>query len=352
MKLGMKRFLAVTAAAAVVGGGMAMAGWAMGGRTTVRLEREGNVLVYSPFGIQYVSRDGWASHDLVRGLEHLDNMFDGWDDAWDAWEGGMDAAMAGLDDAMDDLDDRLDGLSDSLDHKNGGTAMNTESKKLEAFENLDISTLSAAVEVEEGADYAIEIVNRSNSLQLGYEVKGGTLTVEERMTGVSLVNIRSNELKITLPKGAAMGRVKIGTVSGKVELEPENATAAAVTVATTSGGIHVDGIDAADFDLTSVSGKIELDGDATGKVRAKSTSGKVQLEGDLQGETTAASVSGHVEIELKGGQDLYAYSCGSVSGAIRVEGQSFKRSAAGGNGSRTVTVNTTSGAIDLTFDND
>lgn len=355
MKVGMKRFLIVTAAVALVGGGMALAGWAMGGQTAVKLERDGNLLIYSPLGIRFESRDGWASHDLVRGLERLDEMFDGWENAWDTWEGGLDDAMDDLDDAMDDLDHRMDDLNQTWNDEgmtNGGIAVKMDSSKLEAFENLDVSTISAKVEVEEGADYAIQIENRSNSMQLGYSLSGGTLTVEERKTGISFINIQSNELKITVPKGVALKQVKIGTVSGKVELEPEDVTADGVTVATTSGGIKVNGIDAAEFDLSSVSGKIELEGDATGKVRAKSTSGKVLLQGDLQGEITAASVSGHVTIELEGSEGLYNYNCSSISGGIKVGGQSFKRSASGGSGSRAIKANTTSGGIDITFDHD
>ena len=335
MKSKTRRLLAILAGLGVLGLGMALAGWSAGAQTELVLRQaDGKVLYYSPWGIGQTDGYGGYDHGLLDGLgsmlagleDGLSGLEDleGWDDAWEEGDkaGGTGAGAAGTGQAGE------------------------ETIPLSPLKNVKIDVIAAAVEVQQGEGYSLRLVQQDPGAQLSYREEKGTLVVEEKQRGQVQ---GGNRLRLTVPEGTSLEAFEAATVSGNVHWEAEEASARQVVVETASGAIEVEGVTAPRFDLASISGKIQLDGAATEQVRAETTSGGIRLEGALEGQLTASSVSGKVKLELSGPPGRYAYTCSTVSGSVRVQGEKCPREIAGGSGPDQIDATTVSGAIEIDF---
>ena len=142
---------------------------------------------------------------------------------------------------------------------------------------------------------------------------------------VSLKSSRggSGWLKLRVPLGADL---KIGTVSGSVELHGQVGRARVTTV---SGKIDVERAEA--LDARSISGTITV-GDCAGRCRLQSKSGSVSCNtagqaqastisggiklDEVSGKIVAQSASGRIEVGL---QAAYDVAVRTMSGAVRVQ---------------------------------
>ena len=260
--------------------------------------------------------------DGLSGLEDLE----GWDDAWEEGDtaGGTGAGAAGTGQAGE------------------------ETIPLSPMKNVKIDVIAAAVEVQQGEGYSLRLVQQDPGAQLSYREEKGTLVVEEKQRGQVQ---GGNRLRLTVPEGTSLEAFEAATVSGNVHWEAEEASARQVVVETASGAIEVEGVTAPRFDLASISGKIQLDGAATEQVAgSKTTSGWHPARGGPQGQLTRPpSVSGKVKLELSGPPGRYAYTCSTVSGSVRVQGEKCPREIAGGSGPDQIDATTVSGAIEIDF---
>ncbi len=149
-----------------------------------------------------------------------------------------------------------------------------------------------------------------------------------RVDGTGRVSLKSSRggsgwLKLRVPAGADLA---IGTVSGNVELE---GALGRVRITTVSGKIDVEQAEA--VDARSISGTITIDRcsgrcrlgsksgsvscNEAGQVQASTISGRIQLD-DVSGKVVAQSASGRIEVGLLNASDVAVR---TMSGAVKVE---------------------------------
>ena len=122
-----------------------------------------------------------------------------------------------------------------------------------------------------------------------------------------------------------------------------------MSVSTTSGSIKMDGITAKTFDVGAVSGDIKATNlnaaDGTGQIAFTTTSGEIEADMARGGEISFSSVSGGVEGKLPGVTRDYSIDSGTVSGE-----NSLPEHLSGG--TKILTASTTSGDIQIEFEDD
>jgi hypothetical protein len=148
------------------------------------------------------------------------------------------------------------------------------------------------------------------------------------------------------------GRLDVGSISGDVKLE--NGKIDGATVGTTSGGVDLDGVAGA-LKITSVSGDIHVRGAHDGQLDISTTSGEIEYQGSLASASTNKldSISGDVNLRLPEASG-FNLDASTVSGDLSSEfelrnGQTARRNISGvaGDGSATLTIDTTSGDINI-----
>jgi DUF4097 and DUF4098 domain-containing protein YvlB len=135
-------------------------------------------------------------------------------------------------------------------------------------------------------------------------VDRGGLAVPTKDGAVEIVAVRpSDKLEVRCPDGAD---VIVGTKSGGVELEGRFGT---VGVTSQSGSIRV--AEAAEADLRTVSGGVELRR-CDGRCRVSTTSGRITV--GATGDAEISTTSGHVDVDEVAG----TVQVRSVSGTVAV----------------------------------
>jgi DUF4097 and DUF4098 domain-containing protein YvlB len=199
----------------------------------------------------------------------------------------------------------------------------------------DIHTASGEIDVE-GLSGAVSLASVSGDVRAG-DLTGG-LTVSTTSGEVQLNDIA--------------GKLDVGTISGDVKLE--NGKIDGASVSTTSGGVELDGVAGA-LKLTSVSGDIHVREARDGQLDFSTTSGEIEYQGSLARASTNKldSISGDVNLRLPDANG-FRLDASTVSGDLTSEfelrdAQTGRRSLSGvaGDGSATLTVDTTSGDISI-----
>jgi len=197
----------------------------------------------------------------------------------------------------------------------------------------DIRTASGEINVE-GLSGAVLLSSVSGSVRAG-DLTGG-LTVSTTSGEVQLNDIA--------------GKLDVGSISGDVKLEDGKVDGA--TVNTTSGEVDLDGVAGA-LKVTSVSGDIKVREGHDGRIELSTTSGEIEYDGSLaRGSANSLnSISGDVQLRLPEGSG-FRLDASSVSGDVSSEfelGESeqarWNLSGVAGDGSATLTIETTSGDI-------
>lgn len=164
---------------------------------------------------------------------------------------------------------------------------------------------------------------------------------------------RAGSLKLSSASGEldaremeVAGEMTAGTTSGDIVLS--NLEAGGDLKATsTSGSISVSGIDAQSFKLGSVSGDIRLNGaraaSGEGAISATTTSGGIEVSGVSAAAFAFGTVSGDVTGVLPGNVRDYTIMTSTVSGGNSLPTESY-------GGRKTIDVSTTSGDIELAFE--
>ena len=190
----------------------------------------------------------------------------------------------------------------------------------EAVRNLEIHWIDGAVRVEyHDADTVLlrETSEKtiSEDMRLRWWLDGDTLKVQYAKPGLRLFTDLDKVLTVTLPEGAALGRVSAEATSG--DLDIPNIKADEVKLGTTSGEIRA-GAEAGSLHADTTSGNQDLRTTGTvNEIRMESTSGSVALEAENIGKMEAKSTSGGVSVTVSGKADTMRVK--STSGRIAAE---------------------------------
>ena len=190
----------------------------------------------------------------------------------------------------------------------------------EAVRNLEIHWTDGAVRVEyHDADTVLlhETSEKtiSEDMRLRWWLDGDTLKVQYAKPGLHLFTDLDKVLTVTLPEGAALGRVSAEATSG--DLDIPSIKADEVKLGTTSGEIRA-GAEAGSLHADTTSGNQDLRTTGTvNEIRMESTSGSVALEAENIGKMEAKSTSGGVSVTVSGKADTMRVK--STSGRIAAE---------------------------------
>lgn len=190
----------------------------------------------------------------------------------------------------------------------------------EAVRNLEIHWTDGAVQVEYHDEDTVLLRETSEKtisedMQMRWWLDGDTLKVQYAKPGLRLFTDLDKVLTVTLPEGAALGRVTAEATSG--DLDVPNIKADEVKLETTSGEIRAEAeAGSLHTDTTSGNQRLRTTGSVK-EIRTESTSGSVALEAESVGKTEVKSTSGDVSVTVSGKAD--AVRVDSTSGRITAE---------------------------------
>ena len=205
-------------------------------------------------------------------------------------------------------------------------------KNLEDFSSIEISSNEENVNLIPSDSYGLEICTCEKVSTPTWSLKNNKLTIETIH--------KFNLFSFSFP-GEPM---YINVYYPKSDFK-------SVLIKSVSGNININFNTCENATFSSTSGDITVKGNTLENTEAKSTSGDVELSGDLKGDSKFSSTSGDVKINCNNAVSNYIYNLNSLSGKITVDGKKFKKSAKNSvvNISNPITVETTSGNIDLEF---
>lgn len=321
MKKGFRNFVLLCVGVGVVGVAMAAAGAAMGGRTSLRLNRPGASLEITPWGISFAQGSN-TSHGLLDGL---DEMLD----------------------ALDDLGkgDFISRIPDGDDDWNLMGEDEVTRRQLEGFGSLKVEVRQLPVEVKAGEGFAIACYGEETMDALSYTLENMELTVKQQK---DLTQMGGHKVVITMPRNSAMEEIDIQSDSGAVSLQLEDdILATSIMVQTKTASMSVDVEMCTALLLETQSGAISLEEENIGTARVNTVSGAISVEGALLGQLEVTSQSGVINVDVDGYEQDYTYTCSS-QGLVAVNGN--PGSASGGQGHNTVHLKSQTGLINLEFD--
>lgn len=195
---------------------------------------------------------------------------------------------------------------------------------IENFTSVNLDLVSMDVKVEKSSENAISYrLQDAKKQKLEYSVDNGVLTVKETISDKHFVGHDDNEVVIYTTNDSLV--VNGNLVAGDVEIE--NVTLKDSRVTSVSGDISIENGILNNCSFITTSGDVEFDGQLTGDNSLETTSGDLSVENIHNVSVTASSVSGDIEI---GEEEL----TGSVTRVL-------------GTNSATLTLNTTSGDIEI-----
>lgn len=195
---------------------------------------------------------------------------------------------------------------------------------IENFTSVNLDLISMDVKVEKSSENAISYrLQDAKKQKLEYSVQNGVLTVKEIVSDKHFVSHDDNEVIIYTTNDSLS--VNGNLVAGDVEIQ--NLTVNDSRVTSVSGDISIENSNLNNSTFVTTSGDIEFDGQLTGDNVLETTSGDLSVENIHNVYVTASSVSGDIEI---GEEEL----TGSVTRVL-------------GTNSATLTLNTTSGDIEI-----
>ena len=248
---------------------------------------------------------------------------------------------------------------------------------LEEFSSVEVSVISADVEMIASDHYGFEAQLPLEAEDIEWKIEDGKLIIDGQQDWAKRVNLfnlgfwgKDYFVKVYYKSGAELEEISLKSTSGNLKTDAmrcNNLTAETVsgdnmvivdecgevTLKSTSGRVSLDADNDAPMKLkmNSISGNVEVKNAKWDSMIAESVSGEVVVSGEAGADTTAKSVSGNVKLMLRGNKK-YAYAMTSVSGGIYVNGDrmgSPARSVDDESAVGMVNVSTTSGEIRVEF---
>ena len=250
---------------------------------------------------------------------------------------------------------------------------------IEAFTKINVSTVSARVELIPSDRYGVEAKLSECAEEVEWSVEGGRLMVGgDSWEVLNIMNFNFSAIggdyfvKVYYPEGVEMDEVLVSTTSGDVGVA--RTIVKNIDVETVSGRIGVEVLGSRKISLESTSGSIDLIGDleTVAEVRVETVSGSVvisdlgwnsldvetvsgavEVSGRASGQSNISTVSGSVALRIDGRASDFSYDIESMSGSVLVNDRGMGHSANyeswGTPEDRRILVETVSGGIRLDF---
>jgi len=249
-----------------------------------------------------------------------------------------------------------------------------DEKNLETFSNINISTVSADIELIPSDYFGIEAYLPANANEAKWNIDNDWLDINtgsaksNRLISIFSFNfsLQSNYfVKIYYPEGTEFNEAILGTTSGDIKIF--ETTIENLSMKTVSGDVNAEIAGIADLSITTTSGDIKLTGNSEiaskismktvsggievvdliwNTLTAETTSGNIRIFGEPNGPANVRTVSGDVRINTSGLEIDYDIS--TVAGRINVYGQRIGGSIRSDDSSGNLaTIRTTSGNITL-----
>lgn len=286
--------------------------------------------------------------------------------------------IPGDDDYSDD-DESLE--NEGTDDFDGDVYTEDTNKKFASVRKLKIDVTVPVVEIVRADKFSLKL-EQNKDARFDVDVAGETLYIKERAKSFGAVfknflglSKKAVRIRIVLPEleaitcnamnggcrivGFSMGRVTLETVNGDMTLkgcDTEYVSVRAtsgdvsliggvhntVSMSSASGDVCIKNITAKSLTATNVSGDIVIENSrADKKTVCRSGGGDITVAYMASDNIECKTISGDVDLKITGNREDYSVRTGTLSGDIR--------SPLGGEGSKTVTANTLSGDIKVSF---
>ena len=249
-----------------------------------------------------------------------------------------------------------------------------------AFDRIDINVSSHRVLILPGDSY--EVVLPAGRWAPVARVIDDALIVDSRQQGRSgrihlfggSIRSTDNEIRVYLPAGHSMDELSVRTSSGRIHIDGVNAGSIyansssgrvevsnlaspvqSMNIRSSSGRVEIANVPAVnDLTLQTSSGRVELNRVGWVNLTTRTSSGRIEIvrgrENIAGGSTVLQTSSGSVNVDIVGDRSSYRYELGTSSGSMRVDGERFSgRDFRGGSGADDISIRTSSGSIRLNF---
>jgi hypothetical protein len=223
---------------------------------------------------------------------------------------------------------------------------------------INVSAVSAKIKVI-SSDIKTMKVTYFNSYDEQYtaEIVGNTFNISEKNRWFFFdmrwalwlmgEGRQSDTITIELPKNTKLSHCKLVSVSGSIDAE--NMSGEKLFTKTISGEIKLDNATFESFIADTVSGDIKVENANFTQVSAETVSGSISFDTTVVNNIKLKTVSGSMNLsKLDGNASDYNINFSGVSGSLYVNGN---KSLGNNTGSKSITVNTVSGNLNITTKN-
>ncbi|MFB0921784.1 MAG: DUF4097 family beta strand repeat-containing protein [Oscillospiraceae bacterium] len=195
---------------------------------------------------------------------------------------------------------------------------------------LDINGASSDISLSD-----IDIKDEMKIYSVSGEIEISSCKAKILATGATSGNIELRTIDVSsIDADTVSGDIRLSDIGGKIPL----------TLATVSGEVYAEKVEAKDFSVETVSGKTTLKNVSGMKADFSSTSGGVGLNKANFREIKFSTISGDISGTVTGSSDDYTVYTDTVSGRNSLSGHR-------GRGERTLDFSSTSGSFDVSFEN-
>ena len=246
----------------------------------------------------------------------------------------------------------------------------TAGGELEPFTALDVDVDLGDVYVVPSDHYGVELSWQGDDYELLYTNENGTLSIWNKSTvrlGIDLGFGYGAEVRVYIPEGTALDRVAVKTNLGSAELAGFHterldleADLGDVTVSDAAvgdavlrlslGGLDLERVNARTLDLTLSLGELKgRELSVTKALTAECDMGDAELAGALEGRTEVTNHMGDVTLTVADSGERYGYDLKTSMGEVTVNGRKSGDEAVRRDGEYTIEVKNSMGDIRLEF---
>jgi hypothetical protein len=193
----------------------------------------------------------------------------------------------------------------------------TETFEFEGVQSIRVKTVCGGLEIVPGEtnQFVVVVENRLDNPKLfkrRVETSRGRLLIDEDFLGRTVNG--GTHWTIYVPPSAKLESVEFSTASGDFSLEQVDVDLVETDIA--SGPVHINSVEAKEFDLSTASGSVEIEDCQVEMIDAESASGNVEARDVKARKLELSTASGDVDVRLC---DAVRLKASSASGEVQVE---------------------------------
>lgn len=254
--------------------------------------------------------------------------------------------------------------------ENGLKMHKVQEENLAAFDKLDIDISLGDVDVVLSDHYGLDLSWRGRNYDLHYTNENGTLKVwSTSIPNIGIDFDMNYDAKVTvyLPEGVQLDDVFVKAAMGDVDISSFHAETLEVkahmgsvslntvtmgdgTLKLDMGDLDVSAVTADTLELTLLMGKLEAYDLSTSKeLTVENSMGDIDVSGSLSGKTKMNASMGDISISTDLPESDYGYDLKTSMGTVRVNGDKMDDEASRNGGTHYITADNSMGSIDLDF---